>query len=57
MTLGRYLWRTAAIITIAIDCLAVMLLLTASHGGIFLWPIWLIIALSLWLAIDELLRK
>jgi FtsH-binding integral membrane protein len=57
MNLGRYLWRAAAITTIVIGGLSIALLLTSTDGGIFLWPAWLLIALSLWLAVGELRRK
>jgi len=57
MTLSRHLWRVAAIVTIVVDGLASVLLLIGSDGAIFLWPVWLIIGLSLWLAIGELRRK
>jgi hypothetical protein len=56
-TVGRVRWRTAASITIVVSSLGIVLLLTGSDGSIFLGPVWVIIALSLWLAIGELRRK
>jgi hypothetical protein len=57
MTLGRHIWRSAAIITIVVSCLAIAVLFLGSDGSIFFWPAWLVIALSLWLAVGELRRK
>jgi hypothetical protein len=57
MTIGRHLWRTAAIIAIVAACLAIALLFLGSDGSIFFWPAWLIIASALLLAIGELRRK
>jgi hypothetical protein len=57
MTLGRHLWRTGAIITIVISCLAIALLLVGSDKSIFFLPVWLLVASSLWLAVGELRRK
>ncbi len=57
MTLGRMLWRTGAIITIVASLLVIAMLVTGSDGSIFLWPVWVVVALSLWLAFGELRRK